>query len=171
MKTRITSLLTFFALCCSVTAQIPQKKDDLTIPDREEWRKLLKWPDDCETGFRSYKQYSPSGGLLFDRLGPHEYLVDVGCAGGVSLFMYYRENSQIPARLLKFNEYDAAHGRSASSYSNVRFLVHSFDPDGNLLWIYSQTPARNVCLMHKYRIRRGRPVLLKSGQLPCSDVV
>ena len=75
------------------------------------------------------------------------------------------------ARLLKFNEYDAAHGNTSAPYSNVKFLVHSFDPDGNILWIYSQTSVKNVCLMHKYRIKRGRPVLLKSGKLPCTDVV
>jgi hypothetical protein len=170
MKTRIASLLTFLALFCYTSGQVPQKKDELTISDREEWRKILKWPDDCETGFRAYKQFSPPGGLTFYRLGPNEYLVDVGCSGGVSLFMYYREHSTTPARLLKFNEYDAAHNTGSAPYSKVKSLVHSFNPNGNILWIYSQTLTNNVCLMHKYQIKRGRSVLLKSRKLPCAEV-
>jgi len=97
------------------------------------------------------------------------YVVSVGCAGSVAVFLYYRENN--PARLLKFKEYYAAHGANTSPYSTVQFILHSFDPDGNVLWIYSFGDRKNVCLMHKYRIARAEPLLLRSRTLPCSDVL
>jgi hypothetical protein len=164
--------LLFLVLCCSVSlAQVPEKKDDLTVKDRDEWRNVLKWPDECERGFREYQQYSPPGGLNFNKLGKREYLVSVGCSGGNSIFMYYRENSNAPARLLKFKEYDRAHGIKDSSYSKVNFLVNSFNPEGNVLWIYSKTSTENMYLMHKYTFRRGRPVLIRTRKIRCSDVV
>ena len=164
--------LLVLVLCCSVAlAQAPEKKDELTVKDREEWRKLLKWPDECERGFREYQQYFPPGGLNFNQLGKGEYLVNVGCSGSNSIFMYYREKSPVLARLLKFKEYERAYGIKDSSYSKVNFLVTSFDPVGNLLWIYSKTATENLCLMHKYTFRRGRPVLIRTRKIRCSDVV
>src|SRR5258707_14900125 len=170
MPMRITLLLTILGLgCLNVGAQVPLKKDNLTVSDREEWRRILKWADGYERCFQAYQQYSPPGGLLFNKLRANEYFISVGCAGSVAVFVYYRENS--PPRLLKFKEYDAAHNVGASAYSNVNFIMHGFDPDGNVLWIYSFGAGKNVCLMHKYRETRGRPLLLRSRRLRCTDVL
>ena len=172
MKRDFLLLLLPLVLFSSVSSgQVPPKKDDPTIADREGWRRILKWPDDCEKGFREYQQYSPPGGLGFHRLGNDAYLVDVGCSGSLVIFMYYREKNKFPARLLKFREFDSAHGQLTSAYSKVNFLIHSFDPEGNVLWIYSKTSDEKVCLMHKYTFRRGHPVLLRTKKERCSDVV
>jgi hypothetical protein len=169
MKSTLPLPTLLLMVCCfSVAAQVPQKKDDLDITDREAWRTILKWPDACEAGFQSHKQYSPPGGLNFDKLGPHEYLVSVGCADEW-LFMYYRETNPIVARLLRFGEYDAAHHNAASTYSRVHSLTHGFDGHRNL-WIYSQA-SDNVCLMHRYRFRHGRPAFVASRKVPCADVI
>jgi hypothetical protein len=172
MKTNLLSGLLFLGLFSSVSpGQLPAKKDDLTIEDRAGWRKILKWPDDCEKGFREYQQHSPPGGIGFHRLGTNAYLVDVGCSGSLVIFMYYREESKSPARLLKFREYDSSHGQRTAPYSKVYFLTYSFDRKGNVLWIYSKTSDESVCLMHKYTFRRGRPVFLRTKKEHCSDVV
>ena len=43
MKLLITNL--FVVLCASIcVAQVPEKKTDLTIADREAWHKVLRWP-------------------------------------------------------------------------------------------------------------------------------
>lgn len=159
-------------LCCCVSvAQVPKKKEGLTVKDREEWRKLLKWPDECERGFRQYQQYSRTGGLNFDRLAKDEYLVAVGCSGGTSVFMYYRENNNSPARLLKFKEYDRAEGVKASSYSTVNFLSTSFVTEGKVLRIFSKTSNAKMCQMHQYTFKRGRPVFVRSRKIVCSEVI
>jgi hypothetical protein len=68
-------LFLLLGLCPTTSkAQAPKKKDELTITDREEWRKILRWPDECERGFQGYQKYSPSGGINFNRLGAGEYL-------------------------------------------------------------------------------------------------
>jgi|SRR5215471_4636018 len=170
MKSSISLAIVFLVTCCvAETAQIPKKKDDLDVSDRGEWRTILKWPDACEAGFQSYKQYSPSGGLNFDTLGPHEYLVSVGCAANEWLFMYYRESNPVLARLLRFPEYDAAHHIVSSTYSKVDSVTHGFDGRRNL-WIYSQTSDK-LCLMHRYRFRHGQPEFLASRIVPCVDVI
>ncbi|MDX6447252.1 MAG: hypothetical protein QOH71_4326 [Blastocatellia bacterium] len=170
MKPTITLAILFLLCCCFVAAaQIPQKKDDLSISEREEWRKILKWPDACEAGYQAYKQYSPPGGLFFNKLGSREYLVSVGCAANEWLFMYYRETNSIVTRLLRFAEYDAAHHTAASAYSRVHSLTYGFDEHRDL-WIYSQA-SDNVCLMHRYRFRHGQPTFVASRKVPCADVV
>src|SRR5690242_19100853 len=66
-------------------------------------------------------------GLDFDKLGPDEYLVSIGCAANEWLFMYYRERNPVVARLLRFPEYDAAHHTAAIAYSKVNSVTHGFD--------------------------------------------
>jgi len=154
--------------CFAVAAQVPQKKADLNLSDREQWRKILRWPDSCEAGFQADRQYSPPGGVNFDKLGPREYLVSVGC-GNEWLFIYYRERTPVVVRLLRFAEYDAAHGVSASTFSKVHSVAQSFDAR-HTLWIYSQT-SPNVCLTHRYRINHGQPSLIGSRKIPCADVI
>ena len=172
MKTKSLSVLLFLGLFSLVSiAQVPTKKDDLTIEDRERWRKILKWPDDCEKGFQEYQQYSPPGGLEFHKLGNGAYLVNVGCSGSLVVFMHYREQSKLPARPLKFKEYDSSYGQPTAPYSKVHFLTYSFIREGNVLTIYSKTSDERVCLMHKYTFRRGQPVFLRTKKERCSDVV
>ena len=167
---RILSIGIFLVWCsCSVVAQVPRIKDSLTISDRAEWRKILKWPDNCEAGFPDYQKYFPDAGITFYRLTAREYLVAIGCSGSESLFIYYREHSSLPPRLLKFRQYDAASGNAAVAYSTVRSLFpHEFKPPRKVLEI-SFTDKRDRCRAHYYRINHGDPILLKTA--PCGLLI
>lgn len=79
------------SISCFAGAQGPGKMDNLTVSDRAEWRKILKWPDSCEAGLPDYQKYHSDSGIAFNRLGAHEYLVAIGCSGSASVFIYYRE--------------------------------------------------------------------------------
>jgi hypothetical protein len=161
--------LILLGLCCSASlAQVPQKKAGFTIKDREEWRKVLQWPDECERGFRSNHTYHPPGGVTFLRISRGEYVVNVGC-GTSSIYIYYPNNRR-HARLLKFREYDKAFGAEDLPYSQVNFAVASFDEKDKMLRIHSRTSTKNACLLHIYRFRRGRPVLVRSQAELCTDV-
>lgn len=150
-------------------AQVLDRKDGLTVKDREQWHKVLKWPDECESGFRANQNYYPPGGLSFARIGRGEYLVDIGCGKG-SIFMYYRRDGK-PARLLKFTEYDKAFGAEDAPYSKVYYAATSFNSKDRMLWIHSRTATENACLLHIYTFRRGQPVFIKSQEERCNDVL
>ena len=161
--------LILLGMCCSASvARVPQKRDDPAIKDREEWRKVLRWPDECERGFRANQTYHPPGGVTFHRIGRGEYVVDVGC-GASSIYIYYRNNRRL-ARLLKFREYDKAFGAEDAPYSKVHFAATSFDEKDKMLRIHSRTSTKNACLLHIYRFRRGRPVLVRSQAELCTDI-
>ena len=138
--------------------------DNLTVSDRAEWRKILKWPDSCEGGLPDYQKYHSDSGITFNRLAAHEYLVAIGCSGSASVFIYYRENTSQPPLLLKFREYDAASGNAAAAYSTVRSLFPAeFKPRRNVLEIFF-TDQRDRCRAHYYRSNKGRPILLKTAR-------
>jgi hypothetical protein len=171
MKTLSVAVVILFALFCSgVSGQVPQKKGDLTVSDREEWREVLKWPDECEEGFRAYNKYFPTGGMMFSNLGDRDYLVSIGCAGRVALFMYYRDDGSA-SRLLKFPEYDRAHHSAASSYSTVNFLSWSFESDRGEFHILSRGRGKTTCLIHNYKFLRGTPVFLSTKTIRCAAVI
>ena len=161
-------LLTLF--CSAISGQVPQKKVDLTVSDREDWRKVLKWPDACEEGFRAYNKYFPTGGMLFSNLGHRDYLVSIGCEGRVALFMYYQDDGS-KSRLLKFPEYDRAHHSAASSYSTVNFLSWSFDSVRREFHILSRSKGKTTCLIHNYKFLRGTPKFLSTKAIRCAAVM
>lgn len=91
--------------------QIMPPKTGLTGADREEWRKVLRWPDNVEERWRRTLPGGISnqgGGLKFYSLDSGKYLVEVHIYPGVyqlgHVFMYYDEenNRSGPATLLKF---------------------------------------------------------------------
>ena len=168
MKLWTIHLLTCFGLCGAVAAQVPQKKGELSVSDREYWRQILKWPDACERGFRESIEHYPPSGLTIDSLGRSEYLVNIRCSGGVSLFMYYREKPRPFWRLLKFKEYDLAHGSPQSAYSTVSSLVAVFDYHRNVLSIIWKSDAKEfTCIVHSYRMNHARPVFLNKETGSC----
>ena len=67
------SLLLFGSLCF---AQVPAKKADLTVADREAWQKVLGWPVELEDQWRRSRTTNEpaQSGLLLHRLGQGNYL-------------------------------------------------------------------------------------------------
>ncbi|HEX8472420.1 MAG TPA: DUF1176 domain-containing protein [Pyrinomonadaceae bacterium] len=90
------------------------KKTDPTAEDRQAWRKILKWPDDCE---ESYAATFGAGdgkivGLEFYELEEKKYLVEVLCASGAyqgsQVYAFLDETKSPPSgKLLTFQTYES----------------------------------------------------------------
>jgi len=111
-KLLITNLL--LALCASVcAAQVPAKKTELTLADREAWHKVLGWPVELEEQWRRSRTTSDradQSGLAFYSLGEGNYLVVIEVHESFYqpryLFMHYSESGKTPPRLLKLKTYE-----------------------------------------------------------------
>ena len=111
MKLLIASLLMVFgASVC--TAQVPAKKTDLTVADREAWQKVLRWPVEFEEQWRRSRTSNDreQSGLAFHSLGKSNYLVVIEVHESSYqpryLFMHYSESGATPPRLLKLKTYE-----------------------------------------------------------------
>lgn len=110
---KLTLLSTFMVLCASVCwAQVPAKKTDLTVADREAWQKVLQWPVELEEQWRRSRTTNDreQSGLVFYGLGRGNYLVQIEVHESSYqpryLFMYFSESSKTPARMLKLKTYE-----------------------------------------------------------------
>jgi len=113
MRLKLLVVGVLLVLCVSVcTAQIPAKKTDLTVNDREAWQKVLHWPVELEDQWRrSRTSNEPAqSGLVFHSLGQGNYLVQIEVQESSYqpryLFMYYSESSKAPSRILKLKTYE-----------------------------------------------------------------
>jgi hypothetical protein len=111
LKLLISSVFVF--LCASVcVAQVPVKKTDLTVADREAWQKVLQWPAALEEQWRRSRTTNDrdQSGLVFYGLGRGNYLVQIEVHESSYqpryLFMYFSESSKAPARMLKLKTYE-----------------------------------------------------------------
>jgi len=103
----------FLALCASIcVAQVPAKKTDLTVADREAWHKVLRWPKEFEEQWRRSRTTNDreQSGLAFHSLGRGNYLVVIEVHESSYqpryLFMHYSESGKTPPRLLKLKTYE-----------------------------------------------------------------
>src|SRR5678815_5791942 len=126
MKNR--SLLIFFvAIVCGATcmAQVPEKKTELTVADREAWHKVLRWPAELEEQWRRSRTSNDpdQSGLVFHSLGRGNYLVQIEVQESSYqpryLFMHYAESGKTPARLLKFKTYEKDDDDAGTISTNV----------------------------------------------------
>src|SRR5215204_5822349 len=111
LKLIITSVLV--VLCGSIgVAQVPGKKTELTVADREAWQKVLRWPVEMEEQWRRSRTTNDreQSGLTFYSLGAGNYLVAIEVHESAYqpryLFMHYSEAGKTPARLLKLKTYE-----------------------------------------------------------------
>lgn len=100
-------------ICAAVgKAQVPAKKTNLTVTDREAWQKVLQWPAELEQQWRHSRTNNDpeQSGLTFHDLGRGNYLVAIEVQESSYqphyLFMHYSESSKTPARLLKLKTYE-----------------------------------------------------------------
>lgn len=93
-------------------AQVPAKKTDLTVADREAWQKVLGWPVALEDQWRRSRTTNEAAqsGLVFHSLGQGNYLVQIEVQESSYqpryLFMYYSESGKAPSRILKLKTYE-----------------------------------------------------------------
>ena len=93
-------------------AQVPAKKTELTVADREAWQKVLHWPVQLEDQWRRSRTTNEpaQSGLVFYSLGQGNYLVQIEVQESSYqphyLFMYYSESGKAPSRILKLKTYE-----------------------------------------------------------------
>ena len=108
MKLLILALTFVSASVCM--AQVPSKKTDLTVADREAWQKVLGWPVELEDQWRRSRTTNEpaQSGLVFHSLGQGNYLVQIEVQESSYqpryLFMYYSESGK--SRILKLKTYE-----------------------------------------------------------------
>lgn len=113
MKLELLFTGVLIVLCVSVCrAQVPAKKTDLTVADREAWQKVLQWPVALEEQWQRSRTSNDrdQSGLVFYGLGQGKYLVQIEVHESSYqpryLFMYFSELSKAPARMLKLKTYE-----------------------------------------------------------------
>jgi len=113
MKPKLLIAGVLMVLCVSVcVAQVPSKKTELTIADREAWQKVLQWPVTLEEQWRRSRTTNDrdQSGLVFYGLGRGNYLVQIEVQESAYqpryLFMYFSETSKAPARMLRLKTYE-----------------------------------------------------------------
>ena len=113
MKLKLIIACTFMVLCAWVCmAQVPNKKTELTVVDREAWQKVLGWPVELEEQWRRSRSNNDrdQSGLEFQSLGQGNYLVVIEVQESSYqpryLFMHYSESGKTAPRVLKFKTYE-----------------------------------------------------------------
>ena len=92
-------LIGAFVLCAPIcSAQVPAKKTELTVVDREAWHKVLRWPIEFEDQWRRSRTNNDprQSGLAFHNLGQGNFLVVIEVHESYyqprSLFIHYSES-------------------------------------------------------------------------------
>src|SRR5215207_9416257 len=98
----------FVVICASVSvAQVPVKKTELTVADREAWQKVLRWPVELEEQWRRSRTTTDreQSGLVFHSLGYGNYLVAIEVHESAYqpryIFMHYSDSGKTPSQLLE----------------------------------------------------------------------
>jgi hypothetical protein len=152
-----------------------RRQAPLSVADRAAWRKVLKWPAECEEAFEA-SHAGDDGGLVFAELSPRVTLVDVLCAAGgyqpshIFLRLDERGSSRVVA-VLEFTPFDSEDGRTVS-----RSAPHSelwgeayIAADRRELSVLSLSRQLGDCgTWHKWAIGTEQPRLTAAAaRLPC----
>ena len=167
-------------LCVSVCrAQIPVKKTDLTVADREAWQKVLGWPSEFEEQWlRSRTSNDPDqSGLAFHSLGHGNYLVMIEVQESSYqpryLFMHYSESGKTPPRLLKLKTYegddDDVNKISTRLMAEVEGIP-TFDAARKQLVFHSNGRGTGDCgSLVRYNITAARAIPIEARVHACFD--
>src|ERR1044071_754675 len=131
MKLKLLIINLLMGLCASVcVAQVPAKKTELTLADREAWHKVLGWPVELEEQWRRSRTTSDradQSGLAFYSLGEGNYLVVIEVHESFYqpryLFMHYSESGKTPPRLLKLKTYEKDDDDAGTMSTKLSFEV------------------------------------------------
>jgi hypothetical protein len=162
-------------------AQPPLKKTELTIADREAWRKVLQWPAALEEQWQQSRtdKKSEASGLAFYDLGQGNYLVAIEVHENAyqprTVFMYYSESARVktvPGRLLKLKTYERDDDEAGTVSSKVTTEVEgivSFDHEKQLV-LYTKGRGTLDCgALVRYRIFPNRTVPVEARAHGCYD--
>jgi hypothetical protein len=172
-------LLALAAVC---VAQAPLKKTDLTIADREAWRKVLQWPAELEQQWQHSRtdKRSEAAGLNLYSLGRGNYLVAIEVHENAYqpryVFMYYSESNPratVPGRLLKIKTYERDDDHAGTVSARLMTEVEgtaTFDDAKKQLVLYTKGRGTLDCgALVRYRILPNRTIPTEARAHGCYD--
>jgi len=174
----IASLL--MSVCASVClAQVPAKKTELTVADREAWQKVLGWPIELEEQWRRSRTNNDPNqhGLVFHSLGQGNFLVVIEVHESYYqpryLFMHYSESGRTPPRVLKLKTYegddDDVNKISTRLLAEVEGIP-TFDTATRQLVFHTKGRGTSDCgSLVKYRITSTRAIPTEARVHACFD--
>ena len=157
-------------------AALPQRRQDLSIRDRAEWRAVLRWGDTCESDFEATRA-SDDAGLTFYSISGGISLVQVICAAGAyqPTFVFVRLDERAgnaEARVLMFDTYQSPDGTSVEVVASAELTGDAWvSSDGTALALLSFSRQTRDCgIWTRYAIEDGtpRPTEVR-GRLPCPE--
>ena len=180
MKLRLLAINLFLVMCASLcAAQVPAKKTELTIADRDAWQKVLRWPVEFEEQWRRSRTTNDrdQSGLVFHSLGHGNYLVQIEVHESTYqpryLFMYYAESGKTPARLLKFKTYEKDDDDAGTISTKVAAEVEGvplFDDKKKQLVFHTKGRGTEDCgSLVRYTITPTRAIPIEARAHACFD--
>ena len=180
MKLKLPIAGMLMVLCASVcSAQVPAKKTDLTVADREAWQKVLQWPVELEKQWQRSRTSNDrdQSGLVFYGLGRGNYLVQIEVQESSYqpryLFMYYSESSKAPARMLKLKTYEGDDddvNKISTKFVEEAEGVASFDQTRKQLIFHTKGRGTGDCgSLVRYNITPTRAVPAEARVHACFD--
>lgn len=180
MKLKTMLACGYVLLCAAVcVAQVPAKKTELTVADREAWQKALHWPVEFEEQWRRSRTTSDrdQSGLVFYSLGQGNYLVAIEVHESSYqpryLFMHYSESGKTRARVLKFKTYEG--DDDDANKITTRFVaevegVPTFDATTKQLVFHTKGRGTGDCgSLVRYRITPTRTIPIEARVHACFD--
>ena len=142
------------------------KKADLTPADRRAWRKVLKWPDDCEDAYENTMS-KETAGLEFYELAAGQYLVEVVCTTGAyqgyQFYLNLDETKSPPAsRLLSFPSFESEDEGKPKKRTEIQEMwgLATFHEKTKLLEIHNKYRGPGDCgSLATYEFPDGTPRL------------
>ncbi|MFZ1982784.1 MAG: DUF4087 domain-containing protein [Desulfatitalea sp.] len=126
----------------------------LSIKDRELWKSVLNWCDECDERARLPNDDSRHGGIFIYPIGDKQYIVDIYCEMGMhdSENLYYKiwvNKDNIESRLLILEQYDyyPANGVKVTKNEPEGEFVRFSD---SLSWgstLYFPKKCRNILIL------------------------
>ena len=171
--------ISLIVICCGTVcfAQVPQKKTELTVADRQAWQQILRWPAELEEQWRRSRTTNDrdQGGIVFHGLGGGNYLVAIEVQESSYqpryLFMHYAESGA--ARLLKLKTYEKDDDDAGTISSKIESEVEgvaTFDAAKKQLVLYTKGRGTGDCgSVVRYNLTSTRAIPVEARAHACFD--
>jgi hypothetical protein len=149
-------------------------RENLSLSDRANWRRILKWPDECESAFQA-SHAGDDPGVVFHQLGAQLSVVEVLCAAGSyqasSTFVRLDERRPEPeATVLRFPVYESGKGAAFKTAEATEIWGEiSIDGAKAVMTVLNLARQTGDCgIWTRYDIRGNAPVVVDAqARLPC----
>lgn len=153
-------------------AQVPDGKA-LTLAEREQWHKQLKWPDEFEEQFKETRAGN-DGGMTFHPLGQGRHLAEIRIYPGAYqpgyIYLLYDEAKRA-AVLLDFMHYERGAKGQVKTYSEPEIAGSpEFDRKRGTLRMFAKSRGPGDCgSLVTYEFSSGKAVAVEVRARACDD--